>query len=143
MMKDFFYIMSSGFSWVTNGGKKIEKEGRSNRTLFPHHTFFFHSFFFIVAWITIFEHFITSLIRIFRLVKKKKSKFKTEETGVMEYPLAQQAFSFHFTNLGHCCESLLASICFEHRTRDCCCWEMFLQGWTKFQCVPNFNEMKF
>ena len=64
---------------------------------------------------------------------------KDKETGVMENPLLHQAFSFHFTNLSHCCETLLASAYFEHRTLDCCCWEMFLWGWTKFERGTRFK----
>ena len=74
---------------------------------------------------------------------RKKSKFKTEETGVMEHPLVHQAVSFHFTNLSYCCERLVPSTCFELRTLDCCCWMMFLRGESNFSAYQILTRLKF
>ena len=127
--KFYFLWLFLSFEW---GKKNSKRKAGVIENYFPTMHFFFTPFFFIVACLTIFDYFIHLPFVFLGLSRKKNSKFKTEETGVMENPLVHQAFSFHFTNLSHCCERLLASTCFEHRTLDCCCWEMFLWGWTKF-----------
>ena len=78
MIKVFFiYFMSSDLSSVVNGGKKYSiTEGRSNRKLFPHDAFFSHTFLFFDSevhfFFFFFEHFCSSPISIFRVMKNKK-----------------------------------------------------------------------
>jgi hypothetical protein len=139
--------MSSDFCWVLNGGKKNSKRKAGViENYFRTMNFFFTSYFF-GSWDAIFFFFLNNFVHLpsvfLGLLWKKNSKFKTEETGVMETPLVHQALSFHFTNLSYCCERLVPSTCFELRTLDCCCWMMFLRGESNFSAYQILTRLKF